>query len=605
MKKIVLFVAFVATLFALVIFSGIWGSTISMDTTGYVFLLFASISQAVLFALPILLVATLFHFLRLPKVVSLLSIALSSATMLFLLVDRQVFALYRFHINGFVLSMLTGPGAGQIFVFNWLLYLKVVLIFLTVVWLIVGLWYMCKIFSGRSKLHFLYPAFISVFLVSTLACHLMHAYASYVSYPSIVKSARIVPYLWPLTARHLMERLGVSRPDHIDIATVSGDVRYPLSPIQTVRPDSLPNIVMLFVDSWSKRTFTSECMPSVYNYALHNSLYADHRSCSNGTRSSIFTTFFSVPDIYWKDFHATHTSPVFIDALLDYDYDMKFYTSAGLDNPPFSQVIFFRVPNLRTYTDGEHVWQRDKKIAEDFVADLPNLAASGRPFFSFLFFDLAHSPELSAEVEERFTPSWKFPDYSVLNNDTDPTEFFNLYRNCCYFVDGQISKVLSELDRLHLSDNTIVIISGDHAQEFNENHKNFWGHAGNYTKWQIGVPMIVHYPGQNVAHTYHHRTSHFDIVPTILKDYLGVVNRTEDYSLGFPLDSLADRGWHIAGSEINFAFITESDTIMEKMHDESVSVTDGNLNDIENFSLDPVKFNQTINKMNRYYTAEK
>ena len=44
--------------------------------------------------------------------------------------NAQVYALYRFHINGFVLNMVFGPGAGDIFTFNASLYIKEILLFI-------------------------------------------------------------------------------------------------------------------------------------------------------------------------------------------------------------------------------------------------------------------------------------------------------------------------------------------------------------------------------------------------------------------------------------------------------------------------------------------
>jgi hypothetical protein len=50
---------------------------------------------------------------------------------------------------------------------------------------------------------------------------------------------------------------------------------------------------------------------------------------------------------------------------------------------------------------------------------------------------------------------------------------------------------LDLLDKYDIDDNTIVIITADHGQEFNENKLNFWGHNGNFTKYQTQVPLII------------------------------------------------------------------------------------------------------------------
>lgn len=53
-----------------------------------------------------------------------------------------------------------------------------------------------------------------------------------------------------------------------------------------------------------------------------------------------------------------------------------------------------------------------------------------------------------------------------------------------HFDDQQIAKVLAQLRQQHLLDNTIVILSSDHGQQFNENGLNCGGHSSNFTPYQ-------------------------------------------------------------------------------------------------------------------------
>lgn len=150
-----------------------------------------------------------------------------------------------------------------------------------------------------------------------------------------------------------------------------------------------------------------------------------------------------------------------------------------------------------------------------------------------------------------------------------------------------------------LLDNTVVILTGDHGQEFNENKKNFWGHNGNFSSSQIAVPLICHFPGRK-PEVMNHRTTHYDIVPTLMKNYLGVNNDLNDYSMGFLLDDTSNRFWHIVGSELNYAFITENGDILEKKADGSLEVTDSCLNLLIDYNIDVVKMKQSIEKLNRF-----
>ncbi len=70
----------------------------------------------------------------------------------------------------------------------------------------------------------------------------------------------------------------------------------------------------------------------------------------------------------------------------------------------------------------------------------------------------------------------------MLKNDSDPVPYLNRYRNAGHFDDNLVKQVLNNLATQGLLKNTIVIITADHGEEFNESHQDFWGHASDYTR---------------------------------------------------------------------------------------------------------------------------
>jgi membrane-anchored protein YejM (alkaline phosphatase superfamily) len=87
------------------------------------------------------------------------------------------------------------------------------------------------------------------------------------------------------------------------------------------------------------------------------------------------------------------------------------------------------------------------------------------------------------------------------------------------------------LKKEHLLENTIVIITGDHGEEFLEN--GHWGHNSAFTEQQVRVPLLLWVPGTK-HHEIQKMTSHLDIPATILP-LLGVENPANTYSLGYNL----------------------------------------------------------------------
>ena len=574
----------------------------SMDATGWIFFLTSCLSHASIVMLPVWLVLFLpFTLLHMRRAAATLLVTGTSLLTILAFVNMQVYKIYRFHINGFILNMLTGPNAGDIFDFDTKLYLTEGALMAVIVAVCVGGWWLCGwIADWWQRRHTAWAVgIIAATLVVANGCYV---YGSFVVKPSIIKSAKLVPYYFPLSASSLIESLGVERNVLTFDEEGSGEICYPLKPLQTdTTVAERPNVVLILIDSWSRLALTKETMPCMLRLASEEGWYQNHVSCGNGTSFSVFGIFTGLEPFYWSTFEANRISPLLIDQLLKEGYDIRMYPSASLQNPPFDRMLFQHVPNLRVNTKGDSSYERDMTIKNDLIDDLPKLKKGKRPFFAFIFFDLLHAYSLPKELLNRFQPSWEFGDFAKLHNEMDPTPFWNLYRNSAYQTDKMVDELITKLKNTELYDDALIIITGDHAQEYNENHKNYWGHNSNFTKYQIGVPLIVHRPRQDSAAVYRHRTTHLDFVPTLMHDYLGVQNPVEDYSNGHLLSDTTPRLWHYAGNELRYAFIVEGDTILTKEGAGYIEVTDSSLNPIEDYRIKPREFDAAIKRLNRFF----
>lgn len=576
-----------------------------MDVTGWLFFALSCVTHAAVLMLPFWLVFLPLAWLRLNKLAATLMVSATSILGMLLLVNMQVYRIYKFHINGMVLSLLTSEGAGDIFQFDTKLLLQESVLLLLTIATCTALWWVaarfCQHLSKRGI-----AASISILAITALTANGIHTYGAFVQKTSVLQSAKLIPYYFPLTATRFMMNLGVNPavPTVEDDIRANGFLQYPIHPIErSPGTDSLvsrPSIILLLIDSWSRRSLTAGTMPCAYRFAQENQWYANHASSSNGTRFSVFSIFTGLPSYYWSAFEASHTSPVLVDELLRQGYDFRAYPSATLRSPPFNRLLFQRVPRLRISTEGATVFERDQRIAHDFMDDLPHLKEAGRPFFAFLFFDLPHSFELPRDSLNRFLPTWEYANYASLSNNTDPTPFWNLYRHCCYQTDLLLGQIFGRLQQLGMYDNTVVLLTGDHGQEFNENRKNYWGHAANFSLWQTGIPLVMHSPGKQAA-KYHHRTTHYDISATLLHEHLGVTNPTDDYSAGHLLSDPQPRLWHFVGDDLLNAFIVEGDTILLKQGTGRMEVTDAQLNPVSNYHVNAKEMNEAFKQLNRFY----
>ena len=578
----------------------------TLDATGWVFYVLSCFSHAAILMLALWLIFFLpWALLKLRRLAAILLVTATSLLMMTGFINMQVYKIYRFHLNGFILNMLTGPAAGDIFDFSWQLYATEGLMLAFIVALCIGGWWL----SGRILRHWQkrYTTISILSLVATLLiANGIHIYGSFIAKPSILKVVKLVPYYFPLSTSNLLEDMGFERNIMEVGETVDGDFIYPLNPIKTdTTLTKRPNILIILIDSWSRQSLTEECMPNLWKLAHEEQWYQNHVSCGNGTSFSVFGMFTGLQPYYWTAWDTNRKSPVLIDQLLKQGYNVRTYPSASLVDPPFARMLFGHVPNLTIRTAGNSSFERDTNIKDNLISDLPTLKDSDKPFFAFIFFDLLHAYSLPKELLNRFQPSWEYGRFDELHNDMDPTPFWNLYRNSAYQTDKMVGEVISRLKQLGLYDNTLIMITGDHAQEYNENHKNYWGHNSNFTKYQIGVPLIVHQPNSSKfkvhSSKFTHRTTHLDFVPTLMHDYLGVTNPIDDYSNGRLLSDTTPRLWHYAGNELRYAFIVEGDTILTKEGAGYIEVTDEHLNPVPNYHINPKEFDAAIKRLNRFF----
>ena len=274
-----------------------------MDGLGWIFYLTASVSHAAIISfIPYLVFCLTLLVFRNEKIEGFIHVLLSSLLCIFFYINGTVFALYRQHINGMMLSLFFGEGSSEIFQIDASLYLKTSVILAVLIAAMIFLkWLSVRLFEIKKKGYVL-PAVI-VFIITLLTSNGIHAYAAVAQRASVIKSAAYVPYYFPLTATRFMIKMGVV--DQSDLLEVDfgkqTDLQYPHNPIVS-ETDSFPNIVIIAIDSWNYRSLNEEVMPNVSSFAHNNELFTNHLSSSNGTRGSIFGIFYGVSSYYWRDF---------------------------------------------------------------------------------------------------------------------------------------------------------------------------------------------------------------------------------------------------------------------------------------------------------------
>lgn len=469
-------------------------------------------------------------FKRNKKLLFALTICLDWILLVFLASDAFVYPLYRTHLNLAMIQM-TFLGGGRIVSFSW------PMIFEIAVW-IVGLgfvsWLFFYIAFNFSKFKKMSIGLLIMVLIGFCYSNLCYSWGFANFNNRLISVFDKIPLARPLRMNSLLQKYGFVDRKAIDNKKVTlsegGSMNYPLNTLNCGNGQDY-NILFLFVDTLRYDMLTEEVMPNTWRFAKENVRFNNHYSNGNNTRHGIFSLFTGLPGKYWTSSLTSGTPAILISALQKRNYEIGIFTGAPLNMPEFHKSIFSTVQDLKVYPRGSSPVESDAFAVEDFEKWQAGLKP-GSKFFSFIFFDSVHGYQFPAgEKYEVFKPYWKSVNHMELNNSFDPAPYLARYKNAVRYTDELIQKVLDYLKDKNLLDNTIVVISSDHGDEFNDNKLNFWGHGGNFTDAQIKVPLVIHWPGKKPANI-EYVTSNLDLVPTLLPEVLGCSNPTNDYSVG-------------------------------------------------------------------------
>lgn len=495
-----------------------------------------------------------------------LSVLLMAALIAVIMLDSLLWSQSRFHINILTLKILGSSS----FVFVAVMFF----IALMFEFMLAGrVWaWVSSAPTHRGKL--LGTAIACCFVVAQ--CIYAWADASY--YIPVTSVAQQLPVQRGFTAKKLLVRAGwvdISQSRERQLASrvangpeqfASASLNYPLTPM-TCAAQSPLNLVVIMLDAMRGDMLRNDLAPNMVKFANQRAtLFSNHFSGGNSSQAGAFSFFYGLPIGYFNSFEALQKPPVLMQQMSAENYQLGLFSSANLYRPvSLDRTAFSYVPNLRIETKpvDAPAWQRDRIMTSEWVEWLDNRVVD-KPFFGFLFYDATNDMTYPPEYANRVAED---------PNDSMPKEFAD-YKTSVMFVDELVGQVIADLETRGLVEQTVVLITADHGEEFNENGDGVTGHGSGYSRHQLGVPMLLAWPGVEPQRI-ERRTSHFDIAPTLLRRLLGCSNATTDYASGRDLYDGPQWDWLIAGSYYNYAVI-EPDQVTVTFPNGTYEVRDSN-----------------------------
>ena len=312
--------------------------------------------------------------------------------------------------------------------------------------------------------------------------------------------------------------LDTTRPDHL------GCYGYPRN--TTPRLDSFAEDAVLF------RQATST---SAYTLPAHATLFSGQYPTTHGAEHPAHAL------------SATRT-PLLAVLLRDAGYATRGFTGGGYLDADFGFARGFRA-----YSDNDPILDLEGKTADRFDSNTQErryLRARKKqhwqsalewveqnqelPFFLFLHTFAVHDYRPRPALRSLFGKpptgeDWVQPLRTLPEQLETPytkeevRQLIDLYDAALREADSHLGQLFETLDRLSLTDDTIVVITSDHGEDFGEHvirNTPIVGHGHGLWQNQLEIPLLIRAPGL-AAGQVNQRVSLVDVAPTLI-DLLGL-----------------------------------------------------------------------------------
>lgn len=537
--------------------------------------------------------------LRSTRAATVLAVIVQTLWICLLIADAKVYALYRFHLNAMVANMVFGGALQEQVSFSagmWgMIALALTLLVLVEAAMARVWWHLLE----RQRTPSAARAWLAAAAIMVLGQGML-AYNDARGDRTVLAQLPYIPWAQPITMKDTLHRLGVKADPGLRLPDARDNLLdYPRKPLECPGRPEL-NVLVVLVESLRKDALSPQVMPETWRFAQQAQWFQNHYSAGNATRFGLFGLLYGLPGGYWHSMLADQRGSVFINEMKREQYAMHIYGSAPLYSPEFDRTVFAQVRDRIVNGPSEmKSWQRDRYILDRLKRDIRSHPA-GQRFFGFVFFDSPHGPyHIPPDFISPFQPMAQDVNFLKLGPDHDPTPEHNRYRTAVRYTDGLIGELLDTVRASHLADNTVVVVTGDHGEEFNDLKLNYWGHNGNFSDYQLGTPFVLYWPGKT-AHRYEQVSSHEDLVPTLMRHVLQCRNPIGDYATGHDLFDPPQPNRPLVVESWSRRGIREGDRIFLFDNYGSASVLGRDYRPVPDAKVDPVAVSRAWEMLTRF-----
>lgn len=504
-------------------FRGINSEILSMQEYAYVLFSFWS-HYLILFAIISLSIYFLGKISKKQIVTLSISAILSTLILLVLYVDTKVFSLLGLHLSRFVFEALIqddalnqiGLSPKDMVLSNWIL-----LIYLLPAIYIKPL-SKIKVFSlgiNKKRIALLLVSFVSLFIVDKL----FYSFYYFKGNPVVFELRDAAPlyvtphsfYIRKSFAYVLGESSRVNFTQPLKERKKSS-ISYPGQDVANkVRLKKNYNVILVVAESLRSHDITIKSAPNLFRLQKESIKLNEHYTSGNCTHFGLFSLFYGLDPYYFHDFRVSQAPPFAINVFKANDYAVHASVSRTMKWYDLEKFLLGKDFNMYLPDEGNN-FERDKLVTNHALQVASENKKLNKPYINFVYYYATHADYEHPEEHSVYLPEIKgrvdFSSESLLKKENQ-IKLINRYKNAIHFVDSELGRMVDGLKELGVWDNTILVFTGDHGEEFFE--KGRFGHNSALNIYQTKVPMLIHIPGMENINI-DKLTSHTDIMQTLL-----------------------------------------------------------------------------------------
>ncbi|MBM3184078.1 MAG: DUF229 domain-containing protein, partial [Chlamydiae bacterium] len=297
--------------------------------------------------------------------------------------------------------------------------------------------------------------------------------------------------------------------------------------LPNLKATSKPNIYLFVIETLRRDFITKETAPHLSFFEGKNISFQDSYANSNWTVLSWFSIFHSDLPMHWTYMRDTwEEGSIPLRLLKNLGYKIHIYASPDLHYFNMDHAIFGKNKGLIDHLEDHFVHphlepcDRDLLCLQSFEKEIQKEDAREGNLHIF-FLDSTHSEySFPKDFPIKFQPIVKHIDYLTFTQK-EIELVKNRYKNAISYIDSLVWRFFQTLQKENLYDSSIILITGDHGEEFYEEGALF--HGTHINRYQTEVPIFFKFPK---AMEPSKEATHIDLFPSVLHYLTG----REDFS---------------------------------------------------------------------------